>query len=127
MRHMQTFSEESLRSLGEKHYSLLHILKVFHVTPHPIKTFHCHFKLPSPRPPAPDRQWHSFSSTHSPCGREAQQSVPVGSLLASQYLFLLTHETDHWKSRKPLRCICRHRQHPVFLFVASGSLTQHIR
>lgn len=124
IRHMQPFSEESAQFYTkhpdiwgvcgekEKHSSPPHSVKVFHVTPYTIKTPHCQLKLwsrPSSLPrlaqstnrAASFRQWHSFSSTHSPCGWEAQQSVPVGSLLPSQYLFLLTQKPDHWKSQEP--------------------------
>ena len=61
--------------------------------PHPHQNPSLSVKAPSSPPrlaqstnrAASDRQWHGFLSTHSPCGWEAQQSVPVGSFLPSQY------------------------------------------
>ena len=106
-------------------------MKVFDVTPRLIKTLHCQLKLPRRPPPlsllrpaqstnraASDRQGHSFSSTHSPCGWEAQWSMPVGNLLPSQYPLLLTHKPDHWKSlQRSQKCL--HTQTTCGLFSAA--------
>lgn len=49
---------------------------------------------------ASDRQWRSFSSTHSHCGWEAEQSMPAGSLLSLHSVSHQTHQPHHWKSYK---------------------------
>lgn len=124
-RHIQPFSEESAEFYrghvdmaglfkAEKNINLpCAVWKCFMPPLTPSKPFivslsshPAPFSLPhleqSTNRAALDRQWHSFSSTHSPCGREEA---------------VLTHKPEHWESQKTVRCIYRHWQNSVGRFL----------
>lgn len=144
--HMQPFSEESLQfyrqhpdiwglwGRGEKKKSHLHIVKVFHVTPHPIKTLHCQLKLPAQPPPTPSLcpAWHkaqtglpqtdsgtAFQVPTHPVAGKLSRACQLAVSYPHNILSNLTHKPDHWKSQKTLKCVWGHRWHPVGLFLAS--------
>ena len=143
---MQPFSEESLHSFTDSTQTFEDFEKEEKkkISPPHCESVSCHpsphqnpslsVKAPGPTTPNPlplprlarstnraasDRQWHSFSSTHSPCGWEAQQSVPVGSFLPSQYPFQSNSQTRPLEISENLEMCLRTQMtpsRPIFSF-----------